>query len=105
MLRHATTRERLASIRSLGLLTAHSRGRLAAVWLHATNRTAWAMIHTVQRHDCQLTDVAVIEVDVPRSWVRRHSSGLWYCLRDIPPSRLGRAAMLAEVAASPVEGQ
>jgi len=27
-----------------------SRGRLPVVWLHASGRTAWAVLHTIRRH-------------------------------------------------------
>jgi hypothetical protein len=38
-LRHATPGRNLVSILRDGLLTAKSRGRLKAVWLHATGRS------------------------------------------------------------------
>lgn len=63
-LRHATPSRNLASIRKRGLLTAKSKGRLPVVWLHAASRSAWAVLHTMQRHSWQ--EVTVIEVDIPR---------------------------------------
>ena len=32
--------------------------------------------------------VPTLEVDVPRSWLRRSRKGLWDCPRDIPPGRI-----------------
>jgi hypothetical protein len=103
LLRHATPKKNLASINRLGLLTSKSKGRLKVVWAHAAFQTAWAMLHTVRRHGGRVEDVVVLEVNVPRKWLRRNRRGLWYCTKDIPPHRLGKAFSFAELAASPVE--
>ena len=101
-LRHATPAKRAASIRRSGLLTAKSKGRLPAVWLHAPSRTAWAVVHTVKRHGGDVRDVVVLTVTVPRSWCRRSQRGLWACVRDVPPSRVAAVVIcFDEVAASP----
>lgn len=105
LLRHATPKRNLGSIRQSGLLTSKSKGKLKAVWLHATAKTAWATIHTVRRHGGRIEDVVILEVSVPRGWLRRSKRGLWYTLKDIPPTRLQRAIGFAEVAASPVEDE
>jgi hypothetical protein len=39
-----------------------------------------------------------LEVDVPRSWLRRSRKGLWYCTRDIPPDRIRRLFGFVELA-------
>jgi hypothetical protein len=85
-LRHATPTRNLASIRKRGLLTRKSQGKLPVVWLHAANRSPWAVLHTMRRHGCN--DVTVIEVSVPRSWLTRSKAGLWYVSRDVPPGRI-----------------
>jgi hypothetical protein len=85
-LRHATPSRNLASIRKRGLLTTKSKGKLAVVWLHATSRSAWAVLHTMKRHKCK--QVTVIELDVPRSWLTRSKAGLWYTSRDAPSGRI-----------------
>jgi hypothetical protein len=85
-LRHATPARNLASIHRRGLLTAKSQGRLPVVWLHAANRSPWAVLHTMRRHGCK--DVIVFEIDVPRSWLTRSKAGLWYTNRDVPPGRI-----------------
>jgi len=87
LLRHATPRRNLPSIRRAGLLCSRSRGRLPVVWLHAPSKTPWAVLHTDKRHGGR---VVAIEVEVPRSWLRRNRKRLWYCPRDIPPDRLDR---------------
>jgi hypothetical protein len=57
------------------------------VWLHAPGRSAWAVLHTVRRHGGRVEDVVVIEVEVPRGWLRRNRRGLWFTGQDVPPGR------------------
>jgi hypothetical protein len=45
-------------------------------------------LHTVRRHGGRLETVVVIQVGVPRSWLRRSRRGLWFCPRDVPPGRI-----------------
>ena len=40
MLRHATLRRNLPSVRRLGLLCSKSKGKLPVVWLHALSKSA-----------------------------------------------------------------
>ena len=42
--------------------------------------------------------VITLEVDVPRSWLRRSRKGLWYCTRDIPAERIRRLFGFVELA-------
>jgi hypothetical protein len=97
-LRHATPRRNLASIGRLGLLCSKSQGRRKVVWLHAPGKTAWAILHTIERHGGRVEDVVVIELNVPRRWLRRSRKGLWYCLGDIPPERHVRRMDFAQAA-------
>jgi hypothetical protein len=87
-LRHATPVRNLSSIQARGLLTEMSRGVLPAVWFHSAFATVWAVPHTSRRHGVPVTGVALLEVEVPRSWLRRGRRGLWICFRDIPPDRI-----------------
>src|SRR5438046_2725839 len=87
LVRHATPARNLPSIQRDGLLMSKSQGRLAVVWLHAASKTPWATLHTVKRHGGRVEGVAVIEANVPRSWLRRNRRGLWYSVRDVPPER------------------
>jgi len=98
LLRHATKRGRLPDIMRRGLLGRKSRGRLPVVWLHSPSRTAWALLHTIRRHGGRVEDIVVIELDVPRAWLRRNRRQLWYSIRDIPPARFTRVIDFAEVA-------
>lgn len=93
-LRHATPERNLRSIRQRGLLTSRSKGKIPVVWFHAPGRSAWAVLHTVKRHNSN--NVMVIEVSVPRNWLTRSKAGLWFCTRDIPPVRLGQTLTVEE---------
>ena len=98
LLRLATFRRNLPSIRRLGLLCAKSRGKLPVVWLHAASKSAWAAVHVVKRHGARVEGVVSIEVDIPRRLLRRNRRGLWYCTRDIGPGRFRRLISFAELA-------
>ena len=88
LLRHATLRKYLPGIEAKGLLCGKSLGKLKVVWLHAPGKTAWALLHTVRRHGGRIEDVVVLEIDVPRGWLRKSRRGVWYSVRDIPPARI-----------------
>ena len=90
-LRHATTRQRLASILDQGLRVecADPQAKLKGCWLHTPSQTAWAIVHTMRKHLVGLEDVVVIEVTVPRSALKRFRTGLWYAPQDVPANALG----------------
>jgi hypothetical protein len=71
LLRHATLARNLASICRAGLLTSKSQGKLPAVWLHSPSCSAWAGWHTSRRHGGRIEAVVILEIDLPRSWLRR----------------------------------
>jgi hypothetical protein len=91
LLRHATPMKNLASIRQAGLLCSKSEGRLPVVWLHAPSKSAWAMLHTVKRHGGRIEAVTVIELNVPRRWLRKSRRGLWYSGATSPRSGSARS--------------
>jgi hypothetical protein len=101
LLRHATPARNLNSILRLGLLGCHGKGKLAVVWACSLAKTWWSVIHVVKRHGGRVESTVVLEIDVPRSWLRRSRKGLWYCPRDIPPGRIKRVLTSQELAASP----
>ena len=74
---HATPTANLDSIRREGLDPNRSKGRESLVWLHTASRREWAILHTTQKHKCEVSEVAIIEVDVPRFRLRRRWRGLW----------------------------
>src|SRR3954463_1697031 len=98
LLRHATPARNLNSILRAGLLTSKSQGRLPAVWLCSAARSSWAVLHTIKRHGGRVETTVVLEVDVPRSWLRRSRKGLWFCTRDVPAGRIRRALCFSELA-------
>jgi hypothetical protein len=61
------------------------------------------MIHTVKRHGGRIEAVAVIELNVPRRWLRKSRRGLWYCRRDIPPFRFRQVSNFAELAGPSID--
>jgi hypothetical protein len=89
--------------RFVGLLCSKSQGKLPVVWLHVPTATPWAVLHTVRRHGGRVEGVIVLELDVPRRWLRRNRRGLWCAPRDVPPDRIKRVIDFGELAASPVD--
>ncbi len=101
ILRHATPVRNLSPITDDGLLCSKSKGRLPVVWLHTPDKSGWAAMHTVSRHGGKIENVVVIEVRVPRSWLRKSRRGLWYSVKDIPPARIGDVIDFGGMATSP----
>jgi hypothetical protein len=99
ILRHATPARNLASILRLGLLCSHSKGKLPVVWACSPSRSSWAVLHVIKRHGGKVESTVVLEIDVPRSWLRRSAKKrVWTCPRDIPPGRILRVLCFAELA-------
>ena len=103
ILRHATPARNLNNILSSGLLCSKSEGKLPAVWLCSPSKSSWAVLHVVKRHGGKVETTVVLEVDVPRSWLRRSRKGLWYVPRDVPPERIKRALCFSELAGTSTE--
>ena len=83
--RHATPRRNLDSILRIGLRPDRARGKLKAVWLHTPARTDWAVMHVADRHGFEEEDIIVLEIELPRSAVRRNRRGIWTCQAVISP--------------------
>ena len=103
LLRHATPRRNLPGIKRAGRLTSKSQGKLPVVWVCCRAKTAWAALHTIRRHGGRAENVVILEIDVPRRWLRRSKRGLWYCPRDIPPERIRGVVTFGALARSPVD--
>jgi hypothetical protein len=104
ILRHATPARNLTSILRSGLLTSYAKGKLPAVWLGAPSRSSWAVLHVIKRHGGRVETTVVLEVDVPRSWLRRSSrKRVWNTPRDIPPERIKRVLCFSELAGASLE--
>ena len=102
-LRHATLARNLHSILKAGLLCSKSQGKRPVVWFGSAAKSLWAAAHVVRRHGGRIEQVVVLEVSVPRSWLRRSKRGLWYCPRDVPPERIRGVITFGELSRSPVE--
>lgn len=100
---HTTTQAAAGSILSEGLLISKSQGKEPVIWTHTESKIHWAITHVQRRHEVALDQVVVLEVQVPRSWLRRAWRGLWRCYRDIPAARVRVAGSGRDYAASPVE--
>jgi hypothetical protein len=84
-------------------LCSKSQGKLPVVWLGSAAKSLWAAAHVVRRHGGRIEAVVILEIDVPRSWLRRSKRGLWYCPRDVPPERIRGVLTFGELSRSPVE--
>ena len=98
ILRHATPARNLSSILRGGLLCSYSRGKLPVVWACSPARSSWAVLHVIRRHGGRVETTVVLELDVPRAWLRKGCKGLWYSVRDIPADRIRRVLSFAELA-------
>ena len=74
---HATLKSNLDGIIEKGIDPSFSKGAEQVIWLHTAGRREWAMIITTQRHQCEVSEVMIIAVEVPRSKLRRRWRGLW----------------------------
>jgi len=107
LLRHATLAKNLPGILRAGLLCSKSRGKKAVVWACAPGKTPWACLHVVRRHGGKAQEVVVLEINVPRKWLKRHggaAKGLWYSAKDITPHSIRGVITFGELSRSPVEG-
>ena len=74
---HATTARNLDSIKAVGLDPNRSQCKRKEVWLHTASRREWAILHVSNRQKCDVNEVVMIEVDVPRSKITRRWRGIW----------------------------
>ena len=87
---HATPTRNLRRILCNGLKASRSKGAVDTVWLVAPGMTGAAITHAAKRHRVHATQVSVIEVDVPRAWLRKGKrKGLWHTGgRNVPRERI-----------------
>ena len=92
---HATPVRNLRNIWCRGLRASRSKGAARTVWLAAGLMWGEAIRHASRRHGVHPTLVVVLEIDVPRSWLRKgRRKGLWHTGgRDIPPERIKYAGI------------
>ena len=99
---HATTAERAAQIKEQGLLIskADPTAKIKGCWMASQSNRAWGVVHTIRKHHAPLEEVVVLEVNVPRAWLKRFRTGLWYATRNIPAARIGQSIPGAAFGAS-----
>jgi hypothetical protein len=69
------------------------------------DKSYWAAIHCVKRHGGRIEDVVVIEVRVPKNWLRRHggkAKGLWRWVRNVPVKLIRRVVGFNVLSRSPI---
>jgi hypothetical protein len=66
-------------------LTSKCKGKLPVVWLHSPAKSAWAAVHTVRRHGGRVEHVVVIELTIPRTWLRRSKRVVRSAGATVPP--------------------
>lgn len=80
---HITRRENLTSILAGGLDPQRAKGVRKSVWGVTPGHVAWALIHVLSKPwnaDAALNDLVVIEINLPRSKVRRYQRKIWYTI-------------------------
>jgi hypothetical protein len=93
---HATPARNIRSIVRSGIKASRSKGAAQTVWLVAPGMSGAALSHAMKRHSKGAIDVCILEIDVPRSWLRKgRRKGLWHTGgRDIPPGRIKGGVVL-----------
>ena len=89
LLYHVTTTQSLPAIMRDGLLPSKSRRKTEAVWLAPPSRLPWALRHAYANGAQDPSQIVVIPVRIPRSWLKRFKGHLWMCFEVIPPERFG----------------
>ena len=79
---HVTPRRNLPSIWRNGLLPHFARGVLPVVWFCTPSRKRWASQHVCDQN--ATSDIIVLRLQMPRSWLRRFRRGIWHCAQPDP---------------------
>lgn len=103
ILYHTTTQSAWSSIEAEGLKTSRSQGKEPVIWLHTKSKVYWAITHVQSRHGASLDQVVVLQVHVPRSWLKRAWKGLWKCSQDVLVRMIKLKTTGLSFAASPIE--
>jgi hypothetical protein len=74
---------------------------LPVVWACAAAGSTWAVLHVIGHHGGRVKSTVVLEIDVPRSWLRKGRAGLWYSVRDTPPGQIKRVLCFGKLAGAP----
>ena len=93
---HATPTRNLKSILKNGLDPNKAKSKFKNTWMCVESNIEWAILHTVGKHKAAVNDITILELDVPRSWVRNHKlvirkksrRGFWKTDRHIHTNRI-----------------
>lgn len=99
---HTTLVRNLDSILRWGLLTRYAQQGRRAVWACTKSLQFWSFLHVARRHGSVLEGIVTLKLSVPRSWLRRHTTGVYWCPRDIPAERIVEVISYEMVSRSPV---
>lgn len=88
--RHATTWSNYVTIAVDGIqVGACPEGtKTKAVWLHKPEKTPWAILHTMQRHNVDLANIIVLELWLDSHSLKKFAYGCWYSEQDIAPTAI-----------------
>lgn len=88
MLSHASFEANRESLVAKGVDVAFSKGACRRVWFHKPFLRKWAVKHVCKRHKGKPSDVIVLCVQIPDSWLKKYRDGVYYCERTVPPAHI-----------------
>jgi len=68
---HITTFDNLKGVLKHGVDPRKSQGKRRAIWIVDAERIPWALAHCSARHGVSVSQLAVVEADLPDSSLRR----------------------------------
>lgn len=83
---HVTPRTNFQSIRNTGIEPRFSPHAWKRAFYCEQDLIAWALVHTCERHKCQLRDLVLFVAGIPLANLTRGAmSGLYYVTRTFQP--------------------
>jgi hypothetical protein len=83
---HVTPWRTLWDIYREGLKCSKSRGAKHTIWLCDETALLWALNHVADHHDVRFSELLLLLVHIPASFVIYVRPGIWRCVQDIPPN-------------------
>lgn len=83
---HVTHKRNLPSILKMGLDPQRAKNTRKAVWGVVKTRVAWALVHVLSKPwnaNASLSDLVVIEIELPKAKVRRYKPTIWFTTPDV----------------------
>lgn len=84
---HITPRKNLLSILAAGLTPKAAKGRRKVVWFCSASKVVWALHHLAIHHDLDISELAVLCVEVFPGEVSRQRKGIYCSTVHIPAWR------------------